>query len=182
MFTPSSRISPSVGTYNRVISLIKVVLPEPFAPTMQSFYPQLILRLRCLKEYVSLPGYLKDTSLNSMTECFWNDGLSLPLFSSVVGMLRNCFISSMCGLYANISRYTLKILLMELENLPAADINMVMEPIGNPSKITLYKAIPYKMPCCTAPVTAWTILQRALYFSWRSVRASCAFPILVYLF
>ena len=76
---PFSSISPSVGTYSLVSSFTKVDFPEPFAPTMHSFSSPRIVRLSPLITNLSLPGYLNDTFLNSITESAPKVGVRLPL-------------------------------------------------------------------------------------------------------
>ena len=65
MSMPFRRISPSVGSYRRHKSLIKVVLPLPFIPTTARRLPisNFIFTLRSAQ--LAHPGYLKETLRNS---------------------------------------------------------------------------------------------------------------------
>ena len=64
---PLRRISPSVGSYRRHSSLMKVVLPEPFSPTTASRSPTSNFIFTWRRAQVPVPGYWKLTSRNSIS-------------------------------------------------------------------------------------------------------------------
>ena len=61
---PSSVIRPSVGSYSRVRSLISVVLPLPFSPTIASLLPGGMWRSTAYTATSVEPGYENDTPSN----------------------------------------------------------------------------------------------------------------------
>ena len=65
-FMPFTSISPSLGSYNPSISLIRLLFPDPDLPTMATFSPGLILRFIFFRTLGVLFEYPIETSLNSM--------------------------------------------------------------------------------------------------------------------
>ena len=65
-FTPSTRTSPSVASYNLGIRFIIVDFPEPVLPMNATVSPCFTLKDISFSMYSSASGYLKETFLNSM--------------------------------------------------------------------------------------------------------------------
>ena len=70
MLMPFKRISPFCGVYILNNKFINVDLPLPFSPTKQKVFLKLIFIFTSFNAKLSLPGYLKDTFLNSIVKSF----------------------------------------------------------------------------------------------------------------
>ena len=73
IFTPSTRISPSVTSYSLHSSFMNVVFPAPFNPTIERCSPDFIVRFISRKTSFSERGYSRE----KLTEMLVNAGFEL---------------------------------------------------------------------------------------------------------